>query len=371
MRSIIDRLVFGQWLRVFGLAILATLGIILLQQMYDKLPSMLSYGASTGSIINYFFVAIPGFLPAIIPVALLISVLFSLSHMHRHNETLAMRAAGLNILRITRTLWVASLGLSAVMYFLNANWVPWSIERAKHLLQEMRIESLSETHSLEDIDLIFDLSYENHQAHRRWLMNRFNEPSYRAFGVHVYQLNERGRETVRILAKEAFYDDEAQEWVFLDGRRLDIDPASQEVERSVPFETHIENEWTESPRVMQLFSKRPKDLSMREVRLILEDFEDTAPELSGPYKIRYLSMMINPVICVVVVALSIPFAMSGVRTNPMIGLSKASALFFAYYIFSSIIELLGGQGVINPYVAIWIPIVVVLGISGLLYRKMS
>ena len=68
-------------------------------------------------------------------------------------------------------------------------------------------------------------------------------------------------------------------------------------------------------------------------------------------------------------AIAIPFSVAGVRTNPMVGVSKTVAMFFAYYMIDNIFSALGGAGYISPVVAAFAPAAIMLIFALSLYRK--
>jgi lipopolysaccharide export system permease protein len=59
--------------------------------------------------------------------------------------------------------------------------------------------------------------------------------------------------------------------------------------------------------------------------------------------------------CLIVAGLAVPFAVSGVRVNPAVGVSKSLALFFLYYLLATIGTMLGDQGAVPAWVAAWLP----------------
>jgi lipopolysaccharide export system permease protein len=69
--------------------------------------------------------------------------------------------------------------------------------------------------------------------------------------------------------------------------------------------------------------------------------------------------LIYPLSCVLVVGFGLPFAASGVRTNPMIGISKAFGMFMLYFLLSNISTILGDGGWIAPLHAAMIPMLLV------------
>jgi lipopolysaccharide export system permease protein len=112
---------------------------------------------------------------------------------------------------------------------------------------------------------------------------------------------------------------------------------------------------SEAPITMQLREKKAKDLSFNELRTVLASIPTTGDPDRNGYLVRYYAMAASPLICLIVVGISVPFAVSGVRVNPMVGISKATGIFFGYYALASIATMLGTQGQIPPLVAALLP----------------
>ena len=107
--KILDRHILREWLKILGLVLAATLGLLLMQQMYEDFGDLLEAGANTSDVIMYYAVLMPSFLIVVLPLAVLVSLLYSLGQLHRHNEFTVMRAAGLSLFHLTRGIWVIGL----------------------------------------------------------------------------------------------------------------------------------------------------------------------------------------------------------------------------------------------------------------------
>ena len=64
-----------------------------------------------------------------------------------------------------------------------------------------------------------------------------------------------------------------------------------------------------------------------------------------------------------------PFSLTGVRTNPMVGVSKAMGFFAIFFVLISIASILGERQIIPAMLAAWIPNLVMLAISMHLLEK--
>ena len=87
------------------------------------------------------------------------------------------------------------------------------------------------------------------------------------------------------------------------------------------------------------------------------------------YEVYYNSILASPFCCLIVVGIAIPFAVSGVRVNPMVGVSKSIGLFAAYYLLTNIFNMLGAGMWLPPVVAAWAPNVLMLAYAIYLCRK--
>ncbi len=370
MLKLVDRHIFGEWLKIFSLTLAATLGLLILNEMYGSFGDLVDYRASARQAVRYYGVLVPSFLPVVLPLALLLSLLFSLGNFHRNNELVAYRAGGLSIGRITFTLWVAGAVVSALLLLLNARVVPWSVEESRRVWDNIEFTHLTETGELEARGVINNLAFDNRQDGRLWKINRFSPHTYRGFGVDVHVLDDERRPVFRILAREAHYEDFRREWVFTEGRLHTYDAETGDLLSAPAFQTHVERDYGETPDLLLLVSKRTRDLSLNELRLLL-GIVDPGDPIAASLAVRYHAIMAASFSGLIIVALAIPFATTGVRVNPMVGVSKSIGLFAFYYLIDNVSRILGEQGALDPLPAAWLPLLVMAVVALLLLRRTS
>lgn len=359
----------AEWGRAFLLSFGVIFGILLLEDVFNNLKDLLDFGAGLGEILRYYLVLTPSLLPTVIPVSFLVSVLASLGNLHRHGEVIAMRGLGMSLWRITRPLWAAATTLAAVVFLLNAEWVPWSVEESRRIWENQSFSHQAGTASPEEIGVVHNLAFHNGRDGRLWFINRFSEYTLRAYGITLSRVDGNLRESERIVAREGYFDDIAGHWVLQDGRRMTVDQPSGEVVRSIPFADLSLPEVRDDPTLMRFLEKRPSDLSFRELSWLLEMLPPSSNPRARRYQVQYLNSIATPFYCLFAVGLGIPFAVAGVRVNPMVGTSKAVILFFAYYVVSSLAAMLGTRAAVGPWVAVAVPPAIMLLLSIHFYRK--
>jgi lipopolysaccharide export system permease protein len=106
---------------------------------------------------------------------------------------------------------------------------------------------------------------------------------------------------------------------------------------------------------MLLTDQRPRDLSFFELRRLIAYYAVENNPKGVPYAVRYFSILADTLGPLVVIAIAIPFAVSGVRVNPAVGVSKSIGLFFLYYVLNTIAASLATKQLIDPAVAAWLP----------------
>ena len=94
MFPIVDRYILLEWLKIFGLVLGAMFGLQLIVEVQD-FSDLLFYAADFGQIIFYYMVLAPSFLTISLPAAILVSILYVAGLLHRNNEFIAFRTAGM------------------------------------------------------------------------------------------------------------------------------------------------------------------------------------------------------------------------------------------------------------------------------------
>ena len=121
---------------------------------------------------------------------------------------------------------------------------------------------------------------------------------------------------------------------------------------------------------MLLIDRDPVDLSFRELhRLMAYLTVEGSPKVTR-YAIRYYRLIADTVGCLVVIGIAIPFAVSGVRISPVVGVSKSFGLYFMYYVLVSLAGVLAARDLLTPEAAAWMPTLVMAGLATWLFARM-
>lgn len=346
---------------MLGLVLGATLGLLLMQAMYDDFRDLLQDGAGVKDVAIYYMIKLPSYLSVVLPLALLVSLLYTLGVMHRNHEFTALRAAGVGIFRITRSIWLSGLALCAVTWYINATVIPWSIEESRVIRENLEFSHDAKDRSVDKVGMKASVAFDNRKDGRMWFFNRYSQFTRKGYGVTLVELDGHRRETKRLLAREAWLDAKRGGWVFRDGREIVVNPEAGDVEGTTQFGEIVRTDFKEDPTLMMIFDARPQDLSFTELRRLIDYFSrDENPKLTT-YQVRYYGVLAETLGPLIIIALAIPFAVSGVRVNPVVGVSKALGLFVVYFVLLKLSGTLGAREVIPVLWAAILPSLLMLG----------
>lgn len=368
--TLIDRYVLREWLAILGLVLGACLGILLMHTTYDVFRDLLDVGAGPVDMAFYFAVSLPSLLTVVLPLSLLVSLLYALGRLHRNLEITAMRAAGVGVFQITRSIWVVGLLFCALTWYLNASLIPWSVEESRAIWQSLRFREEARIDRPDRVGATLAVTFDNQRDNRLWFMNRYSRYTGRGYGVAVSELDDRRREKTRIAAREAWFDRSRGHWVFRDGRETWIDPETGEVMRTMAFAEQAVPHYREDPGLMLVFGTKPSDLSFFELKRVIDYYETEENPKVTVYAVRYFSQLADMFGPLIIIALAIPFAMSGVRVNPAVGVSKSIGLFLLYFILVRASTALGARGALEPLWAALLPNLAMLGLGAWLMARM-
>ncbi len=361
--TLIDRHILREWFAILGLVLGATIGLLVMNTLYTDLRDLLDLNAGAWVVMEYFLAKIPAFSAAVFPLVLLVSLLYSLGRLHHNNEITAMRAAGMGLGRITRSIWCTGVIFCGLVWLLNATLVPWSVERTRQIWENLQYEKQSANVGSERAGLRTGVAFDNRRDGRMWYFNRYNQITGVGHGITIVEMDQKFHERTRILAREARRDPVLGFWTFYDGREIWIDPDTGDVMRTTAFVTKVINHYREDPALMNVFDVAPEDLSVFELSRIVKHYRAEDNPKVGVYAMRYYSVMAEMLGPLIIIAIAVPFAVSGVRVNPAVGVSKSIGLFVVYFLVLKLATGFGARGFIDPLWAALLPNIVLLAVG--------
>jgi lipopolysaccharide export system permease protein len=131
---ILERYLLRQLVVPLGFAFMALTGFLLLNQIAKRFGELAGKGLPWSVIGEVFLLSVPFIIAMTLPMAIMVAVLYALSHLAADNEITAMRASGISVAQILGPLFAAGIILGVINFTFTDQILPRSNSRLRSLL---------------------------------------------------------------------------------------------------------------------------------------------------------------------------------------------------------------------------------------------
>ena len=328
--------------------------------VFNKLPELQERKLHGFEIVTYVAMDTPGFLAQVLPMALLLALLYALTHHAKHNEITALRAAGVSLWRLCAPYFIVGLAATAGMYGLNEVIVPYCNEQAAITLR---------LHVQKDDDMVVqkklhDISFYSGGGRHFWLIGDYS-PIPPEHKLKVSWMLADGSWQL-LQAESALYTN--GNWLF-SGVNV-YRQAGQTAPLLRLFHTNemVLPELTETPReifsevkiapLMSVGGSRMPDIPLADLfdyRHLHPDLKHAQTRQAHLVLTKFHGRLAAPFTCLVVVLIAIPFGAPSGRRNLFFGVAGSIFICFGFFVIQSISLSLGMGGHLPGWLAAWLP----------------
>jgi lipopolysaccharide export LptBFGC system permease protein LptF len=167
---LLDRYLLRELLLPLGICLGGFLVFWVAFDLFNDLKTFQNEQATFAGLARLYLIRLPDLLVTILPVGELLALLYALTHLARHNEITAIRAAGVSLWRICLPYFAVGALLSGGLYWLNEVYAPDAKEREERLRA-----SWIDPHAAEASRLWrTNLNFQNRTDGRSWSIGAFN-----------------------------------------------------------------------------------------------------------------------------------------------------------------------------------------------------
>lgn len=134
LHNLILRAFIGPFLVVFSVLVL----IFLIRFVLLYIEELTGKGLPVTTYLELFFYFSFNSIPRILPLAILFSSLMTYGNMGQHNELTAIKSAGVSLLKVLTPLFVFSILIAGVSFYLNNDFIPKVNLKAYQLLWDIK-----------------------------------------------------------------------------------------------------------------------------------------------------------------------------------------------------------------------------------------
>jgi lipopolysaccharide export system permease protein len=354
---LLDRYLLRELLVPLGYCLSGFLLLWVVSDLITELSGLQERKLHAADIAQYYLIKVPEFLVLVLPIALLLALLYTLTNHARHNEITAIRAAGISLWRLCLPYLAVGLLASLVVFWLNEYCVPQSAEAA----EQIRNSRVTMPGGSPARDRVLNAGINNSRDGRDWVIGVYDlhtgemlRPvvvSKMGDGSH---LELRAGRAARVKGSWRFYD-------VLEYKR----PAQPEALPILLLKTNVlvKPEFSETPEQIKselqlssgstLVKARRADIP---ILVILNYLRlHPYPAKAAALYTKLAGRLAAPWTCLVVVLIAIPFGAASGRRNVFVGVASSILICFAYFVLQQVCLAAGAGGKLPPWMAGWLP----------------
>jgi len=371
---LIDRYLIREWLFPFVYCLIGFMVLWIAFDLIAELDEFAKAKLSAGEIARYYWITLPEHFFVVVPVALLLSLMYAINQHSRHNEFIAIRNAGRGMFRMSSPYLVIGMLLSAGLFCSNEYWLPDSLREGATIREGKATAEEGEAPKTVELPWVADVKFHNSAGNRNWQIPAFNpvEGSMSGVGEKPIVIQWKWDEDQpkrEIMAARAIWKDGI--WTFYDVR--DYRPTDGFPE-SHPMKIHqvlVMEEFNESPveiegelKIEPLFEKQAHkrwSVSLAEIDVYRRLHPDMEKEKKAILDAQYQARLAEPLTCLIVVLIAIPFAAPSGRRNAAVGVAAGIVVCLAFFMVQQMAMAFVGQH--SAHIAAWTPHALFGGIS--------
>jgi lipopolysaccharide export system permease protein len=356
---LLDRYLIRELLVPLGYCLSGFLAFWVSFELISDLDSFQAAKLSALEIALYYLLKLPDLFGLILPIALLLALLYTLTNHSRHHELVAIRAAGISLWRLSAPYLLVGLIFSIVLFASNEFLAPEASERAERLLHRYQLSSGDFAGS----DWQRNLVFRNDRDNRDWHISAYNLKTFEMISPKLAWRKPDGTR-VEMFAQKGVWTNGV--WTFRDVQtHLYKNPAggSAEIRRTTNDVTLPE--LSETPEQIKseikisslshLSASKKVQLSLAEILNYKRLHRNVTARTRALLETQLHGRLAAPWTSLVVSIIAIPFGAQTGRRNVYVGVASSVFLCFAYFVLMRLGIALGTGGYLTPWLAAWLP----------------
>ena len=344
------------------------LGILIFSFLFlsGQIGEIVELIVQKGVPVKYGIMLLVYYMPATfaitIPMGLLMGILISFGRLSGDNEINAIKASGINLLKIMMPVFAVAMLITFLLIMFNNTLLPSANNKFRNLYF-----SIGQKKPIVKIDQNIFLEIDD----KTLFIERISKDKKFMENIYIKETDkDKGTRQV-IFAKQAewFSYSSMIKLDLRDGTIHYTDPEKPEKYNIINFSTHTISFSLGDSLSMQTLEKGLREMTAGEILAKIKEkagaFKKHDISLNEFY-IEYYKKFSIPFACLAFAAIGIPLGLITRRGDKSIGFGLSLLLIFLYYILLIAGETMSGKSGLSPFLAMWLPNFILLAVGALL-----
>ena len=341
---IIDRYLLWEFLKPFLFSIFTITVITISSTLFEMMDMIIVKQVPTIKVLKLLIYKLPDVMVQSFGVGVLFSTILSLTQLVKNNEFTAMRMGSIGLHRIMLPFLILAIVISGGTYFINEKVVPWTNHRSENIVRRIILQDGIPTLQAG----VFFKGVED----RYLYINEINRDSGELRDIIVYELEKDKKYPRMITAERGYFKNKV--WHLQEGKIQKFDKNGKVIYQSgfqnfeINVNQKLDNFYGEQ--------KTTSEMSRKELKKDIKTFKKSGLEVNS-LVVDYHRKLATPFASLIFVLIGAPLSIKSDKGR-VFGIVASIITILLYYIFMSFCRSLGGNGLLNPLLAAWLPNIV-------------
>lgn len=353
--KILDRYVLSEFLHPFFLSVAGFVLFMVANIIFLLVDHIVVKKVPLLVVLQMLLLRLPAILVLTFPVAMLFACLLGMGRLVYDNEVTALRTSGVPLWRISLPFFIIASFLSFITLLTNEKISPWATHKSENIVRKMILR--------QPVPVIEPNVFVKGPNNTTIYVGAVDRSSGILYNVMIFETAEGPFPRVTTASRATYAPDL---WALQGGAIHRYDPrglSTYEVSfQQLSFPIRLD------PKEFYSEQKTPFEMNTQELKKQLDllkrsgmEIKEVAVDFWLKFALPFASLMT----CLIGLPLSVRFPKSG----KMMGISFGILILFIYYALMSIGRALGKNGLLNPFLAAWLPNMIVGGVGAFLFVK--
>ena len=357
--TILDKYILRQVIEIVLLGIVIFSSIIFASEAFTQLIKQIAdYGVRPIIAFMIILLNLPAVVVQSIPMSMLLATVMGLNKLSLSSEITVMRACGIGIDRIAKPVFIFAAIMVVFGFLVNEFIVPLTGSQSKTLavwaVGQKNIPDGKKNYTLKETKDRFYIK-------RFFYVENCTKKSLDNISVIDFT-NDDKTQIIQASKGETAKDG----WVFKNASIYTIDQDGDLMNTSWVNRTTV-NFGIEAKE--ELSKVNQYEYNARQLAKYIKDTQFETKRERNSYKIMLYEKFSLPVTTFMMALIGIPLAITPPRVRYNRGFLLSIFIILCFYIIRAISLVIGESGIIPPFIAVWIPNIILAVVGWILYRK--
>lgn len=359
---ILDKYILKQLLEVFLMGVIIFTSIIFASETFTQLIKQITlYGIPFNIAFMMIILNLPQVFVMTIPISTLFATVMTVNRLSLNSEVTVLKACGISISRIAKPIFAFAIVMTFVSFFISEVIVPATSMTSKHLaiysLQKKHVPEGRMNFTIKDAD-------KNNVLKRLIYIEECKDKTLN--NVTLIDLSDK--DAIQIVQAKTGRTG-ALGWIFNGGVIYTISRTGKVFNTSlfddstVSFGIENADGLVKETASQYNFFKLLKYINKNKIN------KEFVEKLKVKYQVDLYDKIALPVTTIALTLVGIPLAITPPRVRYNRGFLFSVVIIFVYYLIRAFSLNLGETKAVSPFMAAWLPVIVIFLIGSFLYYK--